>query len=151
MQTLKIIPKESTFYVDDFIEGQVELTSSVQTIINDINISLNSSEFWVTFSKELNRAINEDKKQQIIIQNLNIKEKLNIQTNLVAINPGKFTFDFKFKPPQILEPSFEFPVKGNKAYIRYFLTSNIILPYTRATTSAYIVLKKDKKQIRISK
>ena len=49
MQTLKIIPKYSSFYVDDFIEGQVELSSQAQIIINDINIVLNISEFWTTY------------------------------------------------------------------------------------------------------
>ena len=75
---------------------------------------------------------------------------MNIYTNLVTIKPGKFTFDFKFKPPQILEPSFEFPGKGNKAYIRYFLSSNIISPYTKATTFTYIILKK-RRRIEINK
>ena len=142
MQTLKIIPKYSSFYVDDFIEGQVELSSQAQIIINDINIVLNISEFWTTYSKELNLNINENTTQPILVQNLNVKEKLNINTNLVALKPGKFTFSFKFKSPKILEPSFEFPGKADKAYIRYFLSSNIISPYTRATTSTYIILKK---------
>ena len=142
MQTLKIIPKYSSFYVDDFIEGQVELSSQAQIIINDINIVLNISEFWTTYSKELNLNINENTTQPILVQNLNVKEKLNINTNLVALKPGKFTFSFKFKSPKVLEPSFEFPGKADKAYIRYFLSSNIISPYTRATTSTYIILKK---------
>ena len=59
LQTLKIIPKASAFFADDFIEGQVELSSSVQIIINDINLVLNSMEFWSTFSKEMNTNINE--------------------------------------------------------------------------------------------
>ena len=123
MQTLKIIPKYSSFYVDDFIEGQVELSSQAQIIINDINIVLNISEFWTTYSKELNLNINENTTQPILVQNLNVKEKLNINTNLVALKPGKFTFSFKFKSPKILEPSFEFPGKADKAYIRYLLVT----------------------------
>ena len=142
MQTLKIIPKYSSFYVDDFFEGQIELYSPVQIIINDINIILNISECWFTFSKELKRNISEIKGKPILFHNLNVKEKLNINTNLVALKPGKFTFDFKFKSPFILEPSFEFPGKIDKAHIRYFLSSNIISPYTRATASVYIILKK---------
>ena len=94
MQTLKIIPKYSSFYVDDFIEGQIELSSQVQIIINDINIALNISEYWFTFSKELNLNISENITQPIIVQNLNVKEKLNINTNLIALKPGKFTFSF---------------------------------------------------------
>ena len=120
MQTLKIIPKYSSFNVDDFIEGQIELSSQVQIIINDINIALNISEYWFTYSKELNLNISDNITQPIIVQNLNVKEKLNINTNLIALKPGKFTFSFKFKPPKILEPSFEYPGKADKAYIRVF-------------------------------
>ena len=141
MQTLKIIPKQSTFYVDDFIEGQVELSTPAQLILNDINITLNISEYWLTYSNELKLNIKETKAQPLIMQNLNVKEKLNIYTNLVALKPGKFLFPFRLKSPQLLAPSFEFPGKGDKAYIRYNLTSNIISPYTKTTTSIYILLK----------
>ena len=42
LQTLKIIPKNTWFYTDDFIEGNVELTTSVQVIINDISYIIKS-------------------------------------------------------------------------------------------------------------
>ena len=141
MQTLKIIPKKSAFFTDDFIEGQVELSTSVQIIINDINIALNSNESWFTFSKELDRNISENKAVQIITQSLDVKNKLHINTNLIALKPGKFTFDFRFKSPKILEPSFEYPGKVDKAYVRYFLSSNIISPYIRGNTTTFIILK----------
>ena len=142
MLNLRIIPKQLSFYADDFIEGQVELYSPFQIILNDINIVLNISECWFTFSKELKKRISEMKNKPILVQNLNVNAKLNINSNLIALKPGKFTFDFKFKSPYILEPSFEFPGKEDNAYIRYILSSNIISPYTKATHSVYITLKK---------
>ena len=142
MQTLKIIPKKSAFFTDDFIEGQVELTTSAQIIINDINIVLNSHEFWSTFSQELDINIRENKTTQLITQSLDVKNKLNINTNLVALKPGKFTFDFRFKPPKILEPSFEYPGRVDKAYVRYFLSANIISPYIKGFGSVLIILKR---------
>ena len=142
MLTLRIIPKQPTFYVDDFIEGQVELYSPTQLILNDINIVLNISESWLTYSNELNRNISETKTQPLIMQNLNVKEKLNIHTDLAALSPGKFFFPFRIKSPILLAPSFEFPVKGDKAFIRYILSSNIISPYIKMNTSIYIILKR---------
>ena len=145
MQTLKILPKQSSFFVDDFIEGKIELSTSVQIIINDINVILNSNESWTTFSKELNSNICENKTTPIITQNLDVKAKLHINTNLVAIKAGKIVFDFKIKAPKPLEPSFEFPGKSDKAYLRYFLSSNIISPYTVGKANTFIILKKRQK------
>ena len=145
MQTLKVIPKQSSFYIDDIIEGQVELSTSVQIIINDINVSLNISEYWYTYSKESKDNISEDKTQALITQDLDVKSKLKINTNLVAIKAGKFTFAFKFKPNKVLEPSFELPGKADKAYIRYFLASNIISPYIKGSAKSFIILKKRQK------
>ena len=96
LQTLKIIPKKSAFFTDDFIEGNVELTTSVQVILNDINLVLNSNQNWVTFSKETNANIMEKNNDAIATVNLDVKRKLNINTNLVALKPGKFNFGFKF-------------------------------------------------------
>ena len=145
MQTLKILPKQSSFFVDDFIEGKIELSTSVQIIINDINVILNSNESWTTFSKEMNSNISENKTTPIITQNLDVKAKLHINTNLVAIKAGKIVFDFKIKAPKPLEPSFEFPGKSDKAYLRYFLSSNIISPYTVGKANTFIILKKRQK------
>lgn len=140
-QTLKIIPKNTWFYTDDFIEGKVELTTSVQVIINDISVSINSSEYWSTFSKESNTTVNEKNAQSIATVNLDVKRKLHITTNLVALKPGKFNFGFKFKAPNTIAPSFEFPGPEGNAYIRYIMSANIISPYIKGTTQIYVVFK----------
>ena len=92
LQTIKIIPKSSAFYTDDFIEGQVELTTSVQIIINDINIVLSTMEYWTAFSKEMNTNIMEKNNQVLVSLNLDVRRKLNINTNLVALKEGKYNF-----------------------------------------------------------
>ena len=144
LQTLKIIPKASAFFADDFIEGQVELTSSVQIIINDINLVLNSMEYWTTFSKEMNTNINEKNDTALVSVNLDVKRKLNINTNLVALKPGTFNFGFKFKVPKIPEASFEFPSQEGKAYLRYYLAANIISPYIKGNTKLQLEVKNGK-------
>ena len=94
-------------FIDDNIEGKAELSNSVQIIINGINISLNITEYWSTNSKDSNGNLSEDITQALITKDLDVKSKLNINTNLVAIKAGKFIFDFKWKQNKILEPSFE--------------------------------------------
>ena len=141
LQTLKIIPKTSAFYTDDFIEGQVELTTSVQIIINDINIVLSTMEYWTAFSKEMNTNIMEKNNQVLVSLNLDVRRKLNINTNLVALKEGKYNFGFKFKIPMKVCSSFEFPSKEGNAYLRYVLTANIISPYVQGSCSIYTILK----------
>ena len=142
MPILKIIPKKSTFFVDDFIEGQVELSNSTQIIIKDINLTLNSDQNWILNSNDSKSSITENKKELIYSQNFDIKNKLNTKTDLVPIKPGKILLNFKFKIPKVIEPSFEYPGKNNKAYVRYFLMSNIISSYTKGSATSYIILKK---------
>ena len=145
-QTLKIILSKPSFFIDEFIEGQVELTSSVQIIINDINIVLNSIESWETFSKELNCNVSEKNNEAIVSVNLDVKRKLNIDSNLIALKAGKFNFGFKFQIPKPVAPSFEFPsaIEG-KAYIRYYLVASIVSPYVSGNFNTYIILKQRQK------
>ena len=145
-QTLKIILSKPSFFIDEFIEGQVELTSSVQIIINDINLVLNSIESWETFSKELNCNVSEKNNEAIVSVNLDVKRKLNIDSNLIALKAGKFNFGFKFQIPKPVAPSFEFPsaIEG-KAYIRYYLVASIVSPYVSGNFNTYIILKQRQK------
>ena len=150
LHTLKIIPKSSSFFTDDFIEGQVELTTPVQIIINDINLVLSTMEYWSTYSKEMNTNIMEKNNQNLFSVNLDVRNKLNINTNLVALKEGKFEFGFKFKIPVKVGPSFEFPSKEGIAHFRYVLTANIISPYVKGSCCIYIILK-TKQQIVMNK
>ena len=148
--SIKVIPKNSAFFDEDFIEGIVEFNCTAQVIINDINLSLNSSENWSAYSKELNLNTNEKKSEVIFSINMDVKRQLNIPTNLIALKPGKFNFPFKFKLPRLVEPSFEFPGVEGKAFIRYILTANIISPYIRGMNQVYILMKR-KQKIEINK
>ena len=145
VQSLKIIPKSPSFFVDDYIEGQVEMTTTMQVIINDINLVLNCGQSWVTFSKELNTNINEKKTEAIVTTNMDVKRKLNINSNLVALQAGKYNFGFKFKILNEINPSFEFPGIDGTANLRYVLVANIISPYINGSATTYLILKKRQK------
>ena len=142
LQTLKIIPKSATFFCDDYIEGEVELNTSVRVLINDINLVLSTMEYWTTFSQEMNTNIMEKNNQALATLNLDIKKKLKINTKTVYLKEGKYNFGFKFKIPIKVGPSFEFPSKEGKAYFRYVLTANIISPTVSGSCMIYIILKK---------
>ena len=88
--------------------------------------------------------------QNLFSVNLDVRNKLNINTNLVALKEGKFEFGFKFKIPVKVGPSFEFPSKEGIAHFRYVLTANIISPYVKGSCCIYIILK-TKQQIVMNK
>ncbi len=127
-----------SFYPDEFIEGKVQLCISTQMILNEINISLFQLENWIILSSV---PVAETIREPLITFPLNIKQKLNIYTNLVNLSPGTFIFPFKFKLPKDINPCFEFPTAKEKAYIRYSLDVAIVSPYINGSTSSYILFK----------
>ena len=146
MQILRIIPRYSSYFIGDFVEGQVELIiTNVQVILNDINLILNSLQMWTSYFEDTHMRLDEKKPEVIVSINLNIGQQLNMISDLITLNPGKYTFGFRFKIPDSINPSFEFPGIEGQAYIRYALVANIVSPYTNASTSTYLIIKRRQK------
>ena len=104
--SLKIVPKKKSFFTNEIIEGQIQLYIPRQTVIQDINIMLGSNEHWTFHSKETNVNTSEKNERSIVTINLEVKKRLNIDSNLVTLKPGKYVFDFRFQIPIEIEPSF---------------------------------------------
>ena len=68
------------------------------------------------------------------------QKKLNINTNLKSLNPGKFTFPFYFKISKLVPPSFEYPTQEAIAYLRYTLNAQIVSPYIKGTAFNYVII-----------
>ena len=143
--TLKIIPKSSSFFTDDYIEGQIELSTLIEIIISEINLTLYSSQKWAAFLNESNSNKYDEKTDAIVASNLNVKKKLNINSNLISLKAGKYLFGFKFKIPGIINPSFEYSTKERNVNLRYILFANIISPYIKGNTSIYLLFKQKQK------
>lgn len=135
---LKIIPKSSSLFIDDYIEGQIELTTPIQIIINEINLALYSSQKWQNILDQINT---EEKSEPIVSSNLNVKKKLNINSDLAVLKSGKYQFGFKFRAQNIINPTFEYWGNENNAYLRYILFANIISPYIKGNTFIYLLFK----------
>ena len=103
---------------------------------------LGSNEHWTFHSKETNVNTSEKNERSIVTINLEVKKRLNIDSNLVTLKPGKYVFDFRFQIPIEIEPSFEYPYSEGKTYLRYFLSSQIISPQIKGTSNIFIILKK---------
>ena len=137
---LNIILDKSSYFVDEYISGKIEINSSVQIVLNDVLLSFNLLENWV--SKE-NESINigDSNTTCILTKYLEIRKQLKINTNLISLKPGKFTFPFLFKIPKAVICCFEYPTRIERAYIRYSLSGQIISPYAFGNTSTYVLLK----------
>ena len=137
---LNIILNKPSYFVDEYIDGRVELNSSVQVVLNDILLSFNLLENWISKGNE-NNDIGDSNTTCILQMYLEIKKQLKINSNLVSLSPGKFTFPFLFKIPKAVVCCFEYPTKLTSAYIRYSLSGQIISPYIQGNTSIYVLLK----------
>ena len=139
-QSLSITLDKPSFFVDEYIQGKVQLNIQSQIIINDINISLNQIENWKT--KNDNYAvIAETINEYLISMNLDIKRQLKMTTNLISLRPGTFVFPFYFKIPKAVQPCFENPETENLAFIRYYLTAQLVSPYVQSSSSTFLLLK----------
>ena len=145
LKTFRIIPKCYSLFIDDYIEGEVELSLSLQVAINDISLAFNSTQRWSAFFEEFNQSLCENKTDTIVPINLNIKSQLNTDSELAVLKPGKYIFGFKFKIPNDINPSFEYPGKDGRAHLRYYLIANIISPFIKGSATTYLILKKRQK------
>ena len=135
---LSIILDKPAYFTDEEISGHVELNNTTQLILSEITLSLYLLENWLKLSSS---PIGDTNRQPILTYNLNVRQSLNIYTDLVNLVPGKFSFFFRFKLPQNINPCFEYPTTDLKCYIRYSLDANIVSPYIVGATSSYMLIK----------
>ena len=121
----------------------MEISSQSQMILNDILLSFNLLENWISKSAE-NIDISEIYNETLISIYLDIKKQLRINTNLVSLSPGKFIFPFYFKIPKNVQPCFEYQTILTKASIRYTINAQVISPSIQATSSKYIIILKSR-------
>ena len=90
-----------SFFDDEFIEGNVQLSPSTQVVLNEINISLYLLENWLLI---LSAPEGETIRDPILTFPLNIKQKLNIYSDLVNLSPGTFAFPFNAVSVSLITP-----------------------------------------------
>ena len=83
-QSLSITLDKVSFFVDEYIQGKVELNSNTQLVINDISISFLILENWLSKGDD-SQNINDMYNECLLTMNLDIKKKLNINANLISL------------------------------------------------------------------
>ena len=137
---LSIRLKRYDYFPGEFVEGNIILQNQTQLILNDIFLYLNLSQGWSVVNEtpmsELNSPI-------ITCIKIGVAKILKIMSNpgLINLNPGMFGFPFKFKIPDNLQPSFEYPLDSQRGYLRYFLKAQINSQYAKGETNLYLFIK----------
>ena len=139
-QFLTIRMNKPSYFVDEYIDGKIEVNSAVPIVIDDISLSLTLLANWTTNSTEKGQ-IGDTYTEALVKKNLEVRKQLNINSNLVSLAAGKFTFPFYFKLPKGVAPCFEYATSDTNASIRYSLDANVISPYIQGRTSSYVLLK----------
>ena len=116
--------KKYDFFKGDYVEGKIIVQNNNSLVLNDIYLNLYLMENWTyqesdPIQVELNNPM-------LLSVKIGIQKILKIDSDLINLNPGTFNFPFKFKLPDYLQPSFEYPKEKQRAFIRYVLEAKII-------------------------
>ena len=137
---LSVQLNKASYFVDEDIEGIIQLDVKSQAILSDITISVFIIENWI--EKISNEADKGDLLNQCLLSfNLNLPKLLNINSPLISFPTGIHRFPFKFKLPPNSQPSFEYPNDNKTAFVRYCLDVKILSPQLPGQTSNYLLIK----------
>ena len=127
------------YFKGDYVEGNIILTSPGSVVLNDIHLNLFLTENWNY--QENNQPQTELNNQMLLTIKIGIQKILKINSDLINLNPGSFNFPFKFKLPDYLQPSFEYPKDNQRGFLRYVLQAKLISNFVRGVSSVLIFIK----------
>ena len=132
--------KKADFFKDEYVDGSITLQNQLPIVLTDIYLNLYLLECW-SYQETSSQTSGEINKQPLLCVKVGIRKILKIDTELINLSAGIFNFPFRFKLPNYLQPSFEFPLPDHRGYLRYSLEAKFISPYVQGTTSIYIIVK----------
>ena len=134
--------KRADYFPGEYIEGNVILQNQTNTILSEILLHLYLNEGWNVIDEF---PLNEYSNKIVISIYLGIAKILKIKlapnNNLINLNPGTFNFPFKFKLPANIQPTLEYPMNGQRGYIRYYLKAQIVSPYVKGENNLFVFIK----------
>ena len=127
------------YFKGDYVEGSIILHSAGSVVLNDIYLNLILVENWNC--QENNQPQSELNNPLLLTVKIGIQKILKINSDLISLNPGTFNFPFKFKLPDYLQPSFEYPKDNQRGFLRYVLQVKLISQFVRGETTSLIFIK----------
>ena len=139
-QILQVEFKKEAYYEGQLVEGTIILEPRQNLVFNDIMIRFRQSEYFIYVQDE-KTTISDVAGQTFFEKRLNAGEYLNMNSQMLSLNPGNYKFPFQFTLPKNIPPSFEFPFHNRRASIRYMFTAEVLSPYNKETCDNYLFIK----------
>ena len=136
---ISIILNKVDYFKGDYVEGSIILNCMGSVVLNDIYLNLLLMENW--HCQENNQPQSELNNPILLTVRIGIQKILKLNSNLINLNPGTFNFPFKFKLPDYLQPSFEYPKENQRGFLRYILQAKLISQFVRGETTTLIFIK----------
>ena len=131
----RIILEKSQYYPGEILSGKILFIPDKEASLNEIQLSFILIENWFNTSDKKAEIIN----YSISNFNLNIKQFFSYNQSKNAQLIGKqYNYPFKYKLPDYLNPSFEYPTDKYRVYIRYSLNAKIKSAIYCGNTSIYV-------------
>ena len=135
-----ITTKKVDYFKDEYVDGNITLQNQLPIVLSDIYLNLYLLECW-SYKESSDVISGEINKQPLLCIKVGIRNLLKVDSELINLSAGIFNFPFKFKLPNYLQPSFEYPLPDKRGYLRYSLEAKYISPYVQGTTSIYLIVK----------
>ena len=130
------------FFVGEFVKGTIEINTNTSISISGILIEIILTEHW-----KLKDSSNDDNKtmtntKTIVTYNLDLKclAKYKTKDNKFLLPYGITLVPFNFRFSEENNPSFEYPLPGKRAFLRYSFRVNVKSPNISGNSSYYLCL-----------
>ena len=143
---INIIPDKPEYYPGENLTGKIKLTLDRRTSIKDIEMSLYFAEDWNHLCPN-NKYEASNNTQCISVFCLGLNYHFNKPSNsIIDLEPKEYTFPFLEKLPEYLLPSFEFPQKEFRAFLRYTLTAKTVSSNPSASSTIFLIINSNPKK-----
>ena len=134
-----VIDKE-VYYSNEPITGEIIFEPQQTIILSDFVIKIKMQEYWThKISKDHRES---EANTQIIVQKpLNLGEFLGVFSQYKSLSPGEYHFPFSIETIRKVQPSFEYPLYGDKAFLRYTVQAETQSPYAKFRAEKLFIMK----------
>ena len=150
---IRIFLDKPEYYPGEKLTGIIKVEPFRKSTVKDIEMHLNLTEEWNHLGLNNKNEIGY-KTQRLSVFYIKMNIFLNLPKNApIVLDPKEYTFPFEEKLPDSLLPSFEFPKKEFRAFLRYSLLAKAKIEDKTITSSIYIKInsipKKDDKNFNL--
>ena len=136
----RIVLDKEVYYGNEVITGEIIVEPQQTLLLSDIIIKLKLQEYW-------EHQIGDDTKEaetntQIVEQkSINLGEFLGVFTEYKSLLPGEYHFPFQLDNKTLVQPSFEYPIYSDKAFLRYTVQAEVQSPYVQLKAEKIFIMK----------